>query len=128
MTNRNILRTKTTAMVVAGMAAAHFSILAQSLTVAAQTTASKPPAVVTPKFDVSSVKPCQPGGPEAGRGGSGGGASPGTLRLSCVTVSYLIRMAYVDYENGRRNINVAAVPTEGGPSWMNSDRYEIDAK
>jgi len=76
-----------------------------------------------PKFEVVSIKPCTPG--EVG--GRGGATSPGTLREHCVTVAHLIRQAYVDYANGRQNA-MSFLPIEGGPSWINSELYEIDAK
>jgi Protein of unknown function (DUF3738) len=87
--------------------------------VQAQTAQSAAPG--TPKFEVPSVKPCKARG---GRGG--GGASQGRLRENCVTVMDLIRQAYVEYANGRQN-PLSSVPIEGGPGWINSDPYEIDA-
>ena len=81
-----------------------------------------------PRFEVVSVKPCHPGGRPPGRSGGAGAFSPGTLRLSCVTVSDLIQSAYVDYAKGQQAINFVPVPIKGGPSRMNTDRYEIDAK
>jgi uncharacterized protein (TIGR03435 family) len=121
-----MLRTQKTLLAVAANTAALFMVVTQALTLGAQTAAPKPAGEATPKFDVVSVKPCRPGGREAGR--SGGGTSPGTLQLTCANVSSLIRLAYVDYANGRQSISFAPVPIEGGPSWTNSDRYEIDAK
>jgi uncharacterized protein (TIGR03435 family) len=78
-----------------------------------------------PKFDVASIKPCQTadGG---GRGRNGGAVSPGRLALNCSTVQNFIRRAYVDYANGRQNF-LAQVPIEGGPAWINSERYTIEA-
>ena len=80
-------------------------------------------AAATPKFEAVSVKPCKS---EGGRGGGGGGASPGRLRETCVTLMSLIRQAYVQYANGRQNL-LASAPIEGGPAWINSETYEIDA-
>jgi uncharacterized protein (TIGR03435 family) len=76
-----------------------------------------------PKFAVVSVKPCKA---EGGRSGGRESASPGRLRENCVTVSKLIRQAYVEYASGRQAI-LAPVPTEGGPGWIDSASYEIDA-
>ncbi len=46
------------------------------------------------------------------------------------SVSELIRQAYVEFANGHLNNDVLArIPTiEGGPRWINSDGYQIDAK
>jgi uncharacterized protein (TIGR03435 family) len=74
-------------------------------------------------FDVASVKPCKS---EGGRSGSRDAASPGRLRENCVTVMNLIRQAYVEYAGGRQNF-LSSVPIEGGPAWIDSDFYEIDA-
>jgi uncharacterized protein (TIGR03435 family) len=76
---------------------------------------------VTPQFEAVSVKPCKSQG-----GGRGGGESAGRLRESCVTLLSLVRQAYVEYANGRQNLP-ASVPIEGGPAWITSDPYEIDA-
>ena len=99
---------------------------------------SKAPQAVTqsapaaaPKFEVVSVKPCKDGG-TGGRNG-GGNQSPGTLRVSCQPVKDLIRDAYDLLAGGRLprgfiSRNSRTVPIEGGPGWINSDRYNIDAK
>jgi uncharacterized protein (TIGR03435 family) len=88
-----------------------------------------------PKFEVASIKPCS--GEPAGRGGvksagRGGGSSPGRLVLHCQTVRSLVQQAYDFYANGRRlpvlPPNFRAEPISGGPSWVDSERYEINAK
>ena len=98
-----------------------------------------------PKFEVASIKPCAAQQPfiapstGAGRGaaksaGRGGGSSssPGRLVLHCVTVRNLIQQAYDFYENGRRlpalPPNFRTAPITGGPTWIDSARYEINAK
>ena len=89
----------------------------------------------TPKFEVVSIKPCKggdsSGGPGASKGGgplgNGGPPSAGRLTYNCATVVGLIQQAYVTYANGRRNL-WPSVPIEAGPAWINSDRYEINAK
>jgi bla regulator protein BlaR1 len=87
-----------------------------------------------PQFDVASVKPCDnsslpPGG---GRVGGGGGAdsSSGRLSVSCQTVKGFITMAYVLSANGQRQGAAALkrLPVEGGPAWINSERYTINAE
>lgn len=94
-----------------------------------------------PKFEVASIKPCQGGGyrtftfggPAArGRGGRGRGiADPGRLRIECRTVPMLIVRAYLTYADGRSRSEVPMIGrplVEGGPAWVETDRYTIDAK
>ncbi len=102
--------------------------------VAQQSSLPKPapplPVPPAPKFEVASIKPCTDspgGGRSGGRGGAGGGLSPGRLDLSCQPVKNLILTAYVRFPNGRF-IGGRAPAIEGGPSWIDSDRYTIDAK
>jgi uncharacterized protein (TIGR03435 family) len=47
--------------------------------------------------------------------------------MRCVSVSNLIQQAYVQFANGHRNATMPAT-IEGGPGWITSERYEIDAK
>ncbi len=67
-----------------------------------------------PSFEVVSVKPTQ--GQQMNSGFRR--ASPGNLNATNVSVRFLIEYAY-----GVRDDQVA-----GGPSWLDSDRYEIVAK
>lgn len=79
------------------------------------------------KFEVASVKRCQ-----SSQSPSGGDPDPGRLHLACITTANLIRLAYLVFPTGRANApvspNVFQMPISGGPSWLNSDRYAIDAK
>jgi len=81
------------------------------------------------QFEVASVKVCpaQPEGARGSRGGDGLESSPERLHLPCQTLQSLIRWAYVNFAEGQFN-PLAAVPVSGGPSWINSDLFEIDAK
>jgi uncharacterized protein (TIGR03435 family) len=93
-----------------------------------------PAAEAKPKFEVASVKPCkegETGGAGAGGkkgGGRGGGRSqsPDRLTLPCLPVSFLVGLAYVDSDI--RNHPGDDLRLEGGPGWINSERYRIDAK
>ena len=58
--------------------------------------------------------------------------SPGRLNLKCVTTANLIRMAYLVFPTGQANAPVSPavfqMPLSGGPGWIDSERYRIDAK
>ena len=82
----------------------------------------------TPRFDAAAIHPCAP----AARGGGGRGGppsgptSPGRFSEGCKTVSSLIREAY--QTTGDASLLIfATTPIEGGPAWMSSDRYSIQA-
>ena len=94
-----------------------------------QQSPAQPLRAVTPKFEVASVKPCKGDGlpPGVRRGGAGANASPGTLRIDCATLRNLINQAYVLFANGHVDLQGHA-PVEGGPGWIDSELYQIDAK
>jgi uncharacterized protein (TIGR03435 family) len=75
---------------------------------------------------VASIKPCDPSG------GRGGGPIPGRLYLKCVSVKDLIGIAYRDYADGRPPVGFrlgsSGNPITGGPAWISSAFYEINAK
>jgi len=79
------------------------------------------------KFEVASVKPCKSDIAPGGRGGGRESLSPGRLTLECHTVKSLIQMAYVLFADGRVN-PWTSIPIEGGPGWVNSERYTINTK
>ena len=64
---------------------------------------------------------------ENAAGRRGGSPPPGRLIRECQTVITLIRSAYVTFANGRADF-ASSTPIEGGPAWINSDRYTINAK
>ena len=86
-------------------------------------------AGVTPRFEVTSVKPCQG---ERGLESRAGDTSPGRLSTGCDFLVDdnnlgLIQRAYVRFAGGHANpIGVLAI--KGGPKWVHSDMYKIDAR
>jgi uncharacterized protein (TIGR03435 family) len=81
-----------------------------------------------PRFEVASVKPC-PGWAEpvpGGRKGDDRGASPIRLHLTCQTLMSIIQWAYGNFAEARFN-PLASVPISGGPTWINTERFQIDA-
>ena len=111
------------------------ALLACTLTVActpaaarAQTSDQAASARPGPSFEVASVRRCTEDLGPLARGGVGG-FSPGRLTLNCQTVSGLIQMAYLIFQNDTRNQPgvVVNTPVEGGPGWINSERYTITA-
>jgi uncharacterized protein (TIGR03435 family) len=82
-------------------------------------------------FEVASVKPCK--AEDGGRNGTGrgtsstGSPSPGRLDLNCQSVISLIRLAYVQFADGKWAPSGRSVPIERGPAWINSERYTVDA-
>lgn len=73
-------------------------------------------------FEVASIKPCKADAVGARSGGSGGGSSTDRLTLRCQTVMHFIEEAYAP-----RTL-FSSVPIDGGPAWINSDGYSIEAK
>jgi uncharacterized protein (TIGR03435 family) len=83
---------------------------------------SAPPE--SPAFEVASVKPC-----DTSRRGTGN-SSPGRLSLWCWPLRRLIQDAYEVFATGKLDpLNPAfpLTPLDGGPGWMNSASYTIDA-
>jgi uncharacterized protein (TIGR03435 family) len=78
-----------------------------------------------PAWDVVSVKLNETCG---GRGrGMSGPPAPGRLNMQCNTVENLIQMAYVFFQNGA-SPTFRRIPINGGPSWIRSEQYAINAK
>jgi len=107
MTNRIALRlnlAKKVALVTAGVTALAAPVIVGIVNAPAIVAQSA--ATATAKFDVASVKPCNPEDmdhPAGKRGGSGGLVrwSPGRLDAECQTVADLIRDAYLAYPDGK---------------------------
>jgi uncharacterized protein (TIGR03435 family) len=90
-------------------------------------------AAPTPKFEVASIKPC--GNTPTGSGVRSGsiGVSPGRLRVTCASVTFMIQTAYVNSANVDAKLAFridpnGLAPVSGGPPWMKSDPFAIEAK
>jgi uncharacterized protein (TIGR03435 family) len=77
----------------------------------------------TPVFEVASIKPC----PESA-GSPAPRSSPGRLATDCASLLNLIGNAYTSFADGYLNLNSERAPIEGGPSWLTSASYDINAK
>lgn len=101
--------------------------VAQAQSAAAQSTAPS----ARPRFEVVSIKPCEPG-VTSGYVGFDEGSAPGRLRIDCDVLADanhtgLIQAAYNRYASGQLT-SIRVIPIEGGPTWIHSERYEINAR
>lgn len=82
------------------------------------------------EFEVASIKRCTGDVPPGGRGGGLPSISPGRMTLNCQSVQGLITAAYVLYANGGNfdRMKLHLIPIEGGPGWIASEQYTINAK
>ena len=90
----------------------------------AQSTQAQSTPAATPKFEVASIRPCESAPAGAGTRSGGIGVSPGRLRVSCVSVRFMIQIAYVPDANSKLIFAIdpnGVAPVEGGPAWMKSD-------
>ena len=92
-----------------------FGLVMMGLVIAPQAGAqSAQPALATmPSFEVASIKPNR-----SGDGGMRFQNTPGRFVVNNANAKFLIEFAY----------NIKDFQLSGGPSWINSDRYDIDAK
>jgi uncharacterized protein (TIGR03435 family) len=89
--------------------------IANTSSIRAQSQSSSPSATPSRSFEVASIKLNRSGDP--GRGFISF-QNPGRLNATDVTVKLLIRFAY----------NIRDFQLSGGPNWINSEGYDIDAK
>ena len=90
----------------------------------------------TPKWEVTSVRLCGPGIVPGARGGGASGAvaaggvkmDPSFLRVECMRIRYLIEDAYVKYLEQDAFRQRWIYPVSGGPDWLDTDLYSIDAR
>jgi uncharacterized protein (TIGR03435 family) len=82
-----------------------------------------------PKFEVATIRPCDPNSKGGGGVGNGSiGTTPGRLHARCVTVTGLIRFAYITFADPGARTIFGHDPLSGGPTWARSDGYDIEAK
>jgi uncharacterized protein (TIGR03435 family) len=94
------------------------------------------PAPAALKFEVVSIKPCK----TAPAGGGSINNTPGSLRIDCTTVEFLIGAAYIMYPDGKAwEVQNGAFlhpmttrqmyqPIKGSVGWIKSERFTINAK
>jgi bla regulator protein blaR1 len=122
-----------TALVVAGLAAVASPLMIGALTAPAL----RAQPSVRPQFEVASIKPCERDGGRNMKMGPPGGSpvvSPGRLNTGCAALagayptSGLIQRAYGGLKLGGPPPLGSALPVSGGPAWIYSDYYRINAE
>jgi uncharacterized protein (TIGR03435 family) len=111
----------------------HLALLQQSLAALGGALQQAAPAIAVPrapaipKWEAVSIKPCSPDPSVRGGGRGGLYVRPARLIMTCMPVKFAIQDAYV-----RSAAEVlkhpASVSISGGPGWINSDLYSIEAK
>jgi len=113
------------ALAVAGASALAVPVVVGIINAPAIEAQSSVAAAPTAKFEVASIRSgC------AVREGGGAVSDPGRMIL-CTTLRTFIRDAYILNKDGRHHsgyVNAGGVPIEGGPGWVYSDRFTVNAK
>lgn len=135
MSDRTAVRfgiAKKAALAAAGIAALGLTIVAGIMSTTARAQSASPQSAhgPFPKFDVVSVKLCNPGVP--GDRVYGGDSSPGRLRIGCGILTDtdnigMIQVAYNRYASGYLS-SFRVISIEGGPDWIHSERFDIAAR
>ena len=131
MTNRSVLKLtfgKKVALTVAGLAALVVPIAVGVMN--APLIRAQSAAAAVPKFEASSIRPCsdEPGLMR----GAGYSVSAGRLNTGCMALvdtdsTGLIQRAYVRFADGYPHRS-GIVPITGGPAWIHSELFDIDAR
>jgi uncharacterized protein (TIGR03435 family) len=77
------------------------------------------------RFEVATVKPS---GPQDFEHCAGDGPSPGRISWKCIPLRELIQQSYASFANGVLPAFPSPVKITGGPGWIDSDRFDIEAK
>jgi bla regulator protein BlaR1 len=120
---------KKLALTVAGTAALAWPIIVGMMN--APVTRAQSTSAAAPKFAAALISPCKdaPGR----KRGYGYSSSPGRLNTGCMALVDgadslgLIQHAYVRFAYGKIN-PFGIIPIKGGPAWIHSELYMIDAK
>src|SRR5215467_14289676 len=104
--------------------------LATSSSAAFQRAESSPRTAI-PKWDAVSVRRCESNtGPASGVRAGYVNPTPGRLHVRCMWVKYLIEIAYIQHADLQSSAwtKTSSVPLSGGPKWIESDLFTIEAK
>jgi uncharacterized protein (TIGR03435 family) len=132
MANRIVLRlnfAKKIALTVAGIAALAVPVAVG--VVNAPLIRAQSAAAAVPKFQASSISRCSdvPGRMRgAGHSSSAGRLNTGCMALADPDNTGLIQRAYVRFANGHPHSWPGIIPIKGGPAWIYSEFYDINAK
>ena len=122
---------KNPALATAGLAALGLLAIVGIRSTAARAQSAPPQTAVGPfpKFEIVSIKSCKPGTPGEREGRI---SAPGRLNIGCGMLADtdntgMIQVAYNRYAGGQLN-SYQVIPVEGGPDWIRSESFEINAE
>ena len=87
--------------------------------------AQSPEKMVTPKFEVASIKR-DPACDSRRNRDERPILSPGRAQWNCMALDHLIQLAYVSFANGV-SYSRHTLEIRGGPGWIHSDQYDVAA-